>query len=131
MGLSVSREVAAPADSVWDLLTHVAAWPQWGPTVAGATVPTGVITAGARGAVRTSVGVTLPFRVTRFEPGRAWAWSVAGVPATEHHVRPTSAGCVVTFGVPLWAPAYLAVCAVALRRIERLAVDGWSTLPPA
>jgi hypothetical protein len=127
---SVSREMSVPAAQAWDLLTHVAAWPQWGPTVSGATVPSGVIGPGSRGSVRTAVGVSLPFKVTRFEPGRMWAWSVAGIPATDHHVRPTPSGCVVSFGVPLWAPGYLAVCALALRRIERLAEDGWAP-PPA
>ncbi|MET0468096.1 MAG: SRPBCC family protein [Aeromicrobium sp.] len=127
---SVSRAVSAPADAVWDLLTHVSAWPEWGPTVSGATVPAGVIRPGARGTVRTAVGLSLPFEVTRFEAGRAWAWSVAGVPATDHHVRPTPEGCVVTFVVPWWAPGYLVVCALALRRLERLAVDG-RVPPPA
>lgn len=121
MGLSVSREVAAPAEVVWELLTRVEAWPQWGPTVASASVPSGVVTAGARGTVRTVVGVSLPFEVTELEAGRSWAWSVGGVRATDHHVRPTSDGCVVTFGVPWWAPGYLAVCAVALGRLDRLA----------
>lgn len=121
MGLSVSREVAAPAEVVWDLLTRVSAWPQWGPSVLGATVPSGVVSLGARGTVRTAVGVSLPFEVTWFEEGRSWAWSVAGVRATDHHVVPTPDGCRVTFGVPWWAPGYLVVCAVALGRIERLA----------
>jgi hypothetical protein len=128
MGPSVSRAIASPAPVVWDLLTHVAAWPEWGPTVAGASVPGGVITPGARGTVRTSVGVSLPFVITRFDAGTRWAWSVGGIPATEHRVKPTPDGCVVTFGVPLWAPGYLVVCALALRRIERLAVGGWT--PP-
>jgi hypothetical protein len=128
MGPSVSRAIASPAPVVWDLLTHVAAWPEWGPTVAGASVPGGVIGPGARGTVRTSVGVSLPFVITRFDAGTRWAWSVGGVPATEHLVKPTPAGCVVSFGVPLWTPGYLVVCALALRRIERLAVGGWT--PP-
>jgi hypothetical protein len=46
---------------------------------------------------------------------------VAGIPATGHRVVPDPGGCVVTFTVPWWAPFYLPVCAVALRRIERLA----------
>ncbi len=121
MGPSVSREVAAPAEVVWDLLTHVAAWPQWGPSVAGASVPNGVIGPGARGTVRTAVGVSVPFEITRWDEGRSWAWSVAGIPATDHHVVPTADGCRVTFGVPWWAPGYIVVCAVALARIERLA----------
>ena len=65
-------------------------------------------------------GVWVPFRVTAFERGRRWAWSVAGVPATTHLVEPIAGGCRVTFGVPVLAAAYAPVCAVALRRIERL-----------
>jgi hypothetical protein len=63
----------------------------------------------------------LPYTVTAFEPGRYWSWSVAGIPATGHRVVPQAGGCLVTFTVPWWAPAYLPVCALALRRIERLA----------
>jgi len=72
--------------------------------------------------VRTILRVALPYTVTRFEPGRYWQWSVAGVRATGHRVQPQKdGGCLVTFTVPWWAPAYLPVCALALRRIERLA----------
>ena len=123
MGPSVSREIVSPPEVVWRLLTHVDEWPRWGPTVAGGEVPGGVISAGARGTVRTAVGVGLPFVVTEFEDGRSWAWRVAGVPATSHRVDPTVDGCVVTFGVPWWAPGYLVVCALALTRIERLAAE--------
>ena len=123
MGPSVAREIACPPEVAWRLLTHVDEWPRWGPTVAGGSVPGGVISSGASGTVRTAVGVSLPFVVTRFEEGRSWAWRVAGVPATTHRVTPTEDGCVVTFGVPLWAPGYLPVCALALLRIERLAAE--------
>lgn len=131
MGPTVARTLSSPAAVVWKLLVEVEAWPRWGPTVAGATVtvagatvPSGVIGAGARGTVRTAVGLSLPFSITRFEEGRRWDWSVAGVPATSHRVEPAADGCVVTFGVPWWAPAYLPVCAVALRRLEALASQG-------
>ena len=120
--LSVSRRVAAPPERVWDLLVDVSAWPRWGPTVSAVELGTARIEAGSRGRVRTPLGASLPFVVTRFEPGRCWSWSVGGVPATTHAVRPWGGGCEVTFGVPWWAPAYAPVCAVALRRLERLAV---------
>ena len=120
-GLSVSRVVAAPVDRVWDLLVEVAAWPEWGPTVADVELGTSRIGAGSRGRVRTPVGLWLPFAVTSFEPGRSWWWSVGGVPATGHVVRPVPQGTEVTFTVPWWAPGYLPVCALALRRLERLA----------
>ena len=130
-GLSVSRTIPADPERLWDLLISVDAWPDWGPTVSGAelvtpTLAPGRIELGSRGWVRTSLGPSLPFEVTRFEsallePERRWSWTVAGIPATEHTVRAVEGGTVVSFGVPLWAPGYLAVCSLALRRLDRLA----------
>ncbi len=119
---SISRSIAAPPDVAWRLLTDLDAWPQWGPSVSGASLDTDELRLGSRGAVHTRAGVSLPFEVTVFEDGRRWAWKVAGVTATDHWVEATPEGCRVTFGVPWWAPGYLAVCAIALRRIERLAL---------
>jgi hypothetical protein len=65
----------------------------------------------------------LPFEITEYVEGRSWAWRVAGVPATRHEVIPTDTGCRISFGVPLWAPAYLGVMAIALPRIAELAGD--------
>ena len=119
---SISRNIAAPPDVAWRLLTDLEAWSAWGPSVAGASIDTDELRLGTRGMVRTAVGASLPFEVIVFEDGRRWAWTVAGVPATDHRVDATPHGCRVTFGVPWWAPGYLAVCAIALRRIERLAL---------
>lgn len=116
----VSRMIPADAAALWDLLTRVEAWSDWGPSVAGAELDTPSIALGSRGRVRTALGPSLPFEVTEFEPGRRWSWSVAGVPATDHSVRAVDGGTMVSFGVPVWAPAYLPVCALALRRLDRL-----------
>ncbi|KUM33458.1 SRPBCC family protein [Arthrobacter sp. EPSL27] len=122
MRFCVSRQVAASAEDVWDLLTDTAQWPAWGPSITGVEPAAARrLAPGSRGTVRTVLGVKLPYTVTVFKPGRFWAWSVAGVPATGHRVIPLGNGCRVTFTVPWWAPAYLPVCALALRRIERLA----------
>ena len=118
--LSVSRHIDAPADAVWKVLVDTDAWPKWGPTVSGGEVDGGVLTLGATGRVRTPVGVALPFTTTEFEEGRMWAWSVAGVPATAHAVQPDGNGCRASMSAPLWAPAYLPVLAIALRRIDKM-----------
>jgi uncharacterized protein YndB with AHSA1/START domain len=125
MALEVGRELAAPAETAWDLLVDTVRWPAWGPTVAGAEITGGGdgtrITLGATGTVRTPVGLSLPFRITDLEPGRRWAWAVAGVAATAHRVEALGPQrCRVTFEVPRWAAPYTAVCAVALRRLEHL-----------
>ena len=123
--LSVHRVIAAPPAAAWNLLVDLEAWPKWGPSIASAELDETYeeLTSEATGHVQTSLLVKVPFVVTDFDPGRSWAWKVAGVPATSHRVDPVDGGARVTFGVPLWAPAYLAVCAVALRRIEKLLLE--------
>ena len=120
--LTAARSMAASPAAAWRVLTDLDAWPRWGPSVQRAElVEPGPLRLGSRGKVWTPIGVSLPFEITEFDDGQAWAWKVAGVPATRHAVAPVPGGCRVSFGVPIWAPAYLAVCVVALKRIEDLA----------
>lgn len=121
---TVSRDIPAPADTVWRILTDLDAWPRWGPTVSGATLDGAGFVRGAAGRVWTPVGIPLPFTISELEPGRSWGWRVAGVPATRHGVEPDGPGCRAWMSAPLWAPAYLPVLALALRRIEQLATQG-------
>lgn len=136
-GLAARHRTTAPPAAVWDVLVDTEAWPRWGPTVAAVELEDGSghgpggtrIGAGSRGRVRTPVGLWLPFAVTQWVAGERWAWRVAGVPATSHAVRPTDTGTgagggtgsEVVMAVPWWAPAYLAVCEVGVRRVARLA----------
>jgi hypothetical protein len=118
---TVVRTVAAPASAAWDVLTDLEAWPQWGPSVQRAELAeAGPLTLGSDGRVWTPIGVALPFTITEFDRGRLWAWRVAGVPATRHGVDPAAGGCRIWMSAPAWAPAYLPVLAVALRRIEQM-----------
>ncbi|BBZ76112.1 hypothetical protein MANY_14490 [Mycolicibacterium anyangense] len=121
--MRIDRYIDAPAAVVWQILVDLDAWPQWGPSVASAVLDDGArrIAAGSTGRVTTALGVEMPFRITEFEPGRRWAWAVAGVAATTHTVTAEGDGCRLSFGAPWWATPYLAVCAVALARIDRLA----------
>jgi hypothetical protein len=121
--LTVTRFMPTSTEAAWRVLTDLDAWPRWGPTVQrGELAEPGPLRLGSRGTVWAPLGVALPFEITEFDDGRAWAWKVAGVPATRHSVAPRDGGCAVTFGVPIWAPPYLAVCALALPRIEALAL---------
>ncbi|CAN7516468.1 SRPBCC family protein [Arthrobacter sp. LjRoot14] len=120
MQFSVSRHMAASTADVWGLFTDVGRWPDWGPSITGAELDSPGLQAGSTGRVRTRLGLRLPFTVTEFDAGRSWAWAVAGIRATGHLVVPEGDGCRATFTVPWWAPAYLPVCAVALRRIARI-----------
>ncbi len=123
MMLTVDRSIAAPPSAVWDLLVDLDAWPQWGPTVRAARLdePHTALALHATGTVQTSLLVELPFVITEFEPGRLWAWKVAGVPATRHWVAPAGDGARAGMAVPWWAAPYATVCGLALRRIDRMA----------
>jgi hypothetical protein len=120
----VNAEIDAPAATVWGLLVDLDAWPRWGPSVRRASVDGGVLAAGARGKVVTSLGVSLSFEVTAFEPGVGWAWKVGGIDATDHRVEPLGADrCRVGFGVGWPATPYLGVCRIAIGRLARLATE--------
>ena len=90
---TTDRVIAAAPEAVWALLVDLEAWPRWGPTIARAKLShSGALALGSTGTVSTVFGVALPFTVTEFEPGRCWAWQVAGVPATRHEVRQALSG---------------------------------------
>lgn len=119
--VAVSRFIAADPGTVWELLVDTSRWPEWGPSVTDVDIDATRLHAGTTGRVRTRLGFWLPFVVHRFDEGRHWDWTVAGVPATSHTVQPAPGGCRLTFGVPTVAAPYALVCLVAMRRIERLA----------
>lgn len=120
---TVDRHIEASADAVWRILVDLDAWPEWGLTVTGAELDGAGFELGATGRVWTPVGVPLPFVISDIDFGRSWGWRVAGIPATRHGVEPDGAGCRAWMSAPLWAPAYLPVLEIALRRIERMAVS--------
>lgn len=122
--LETSLSVAVPASAVWEVLVDLDRWPGWGPSVRAAELDDGgrELHAAARGTVITAVGVSVPFRVTRWVDGACWSWDVAGLPATSHIVRSLGPDrCEIAFGVPWFAAPYLAVCRVAITRIAELA----------
>ncbi len=122
-------EVEAPAEVVWDLLVDTDTWPRWGPSIRSAKVNGGSLKLGATGTVTTVIGIDVPFEITEHVAGQRWSWRVAGVGATDHVVDPLGSNrCRVGFGVPLIAAPYIAVCRLALHRIDQLAT---ADHPPA
>jgi hypothetical protein len=120
--LAVDKLIAAPASAAWNVLVDLDAWPTWGPSVSRARLnpPHTELALHATGTVHTSLGLAVPFVVDEFEPGRHWAWRVAGIPATHHRVEPVGGRVRVTIAVPWWAAPYLAVCSIALQRIDTM-----------
>ncbi len=118
-------EIDAPAEVVWQLLTDTDTWPQWGPSIRRARVNGDSLKLGATGTVTTMIGFDVPFEITELVAGERWSWKVAGIGATDHVVeRIGPQRCRAGFGVPVLAAPYLAVCRLALHRIDRLAVAG-------
>ena len=84
--------------------------------------PHRLIGPGMRGRIQTPPGLWLPFEITAWVSGEAWAWRVAGIEATGHRVEPLGAErCRVSFLVPRWAPLYRPICSRALRKIAERA----------
>ena len=122
--LEVASTLDAPAAVALRLLTDTQAWPKWGPSVRAVDAPQRFITDGTRGRVQTTPGIWLSFEITEWEEGRAWAWRVGGIPATGHRVTPMAASsCRVAFAIPRWAPFYVPVCRIALRRLASLCAE--------
>jgi uncharacterized protein YndB with AHSA1/START domain len=118
------RDIDAPAEALWDLLTDPQRWADWGPTVVRAELRSEQFEEGATGIVTTFVGVDVNFEVTAYDDGVSWAWKIAGVTATDHTVEPLGADrCRVGFGVPWAAAPYLSVCQLALQRLEQIATQ--------
>lgn len=127
--LRTQLEIPVPASDAWGLLIDTQSWPAWGPSVRAVDAPARRIGHGMRGRVQTTPGVWLPFVVTDWIEGRLWGWKVAGVPATGHLVEQVAPKtCRVTFTIPVWAPLYLPVCQLALRRLLALAASSESTI---
>ncbi len=127
----ITRAIDAPAGEAWRLLTDVARWPAWGPSVRGVDLDGSgsAIGRGSTGRVRPVVGPGLPFVVDAFDDAdpamRSWSWRVAGVPATGHRVEDLGDGrCRVGFRVPTLVAPYGLVCWLALDRIDHLLTGG-------
>ena len=119
--LEVGLQVNAAADVVWQILVDTSRWVEWGPSIRAVDSTERFLTALSSGHVRTFLGFSVPFAVTRFEPGRSWSWHIFGIPATTHTVESLGANRTrLLFGVPLIAFPYLVVCFVAMKRIRSL-----------
>ena len=120
--LQVTGTIEAPTAVAWRLLTDTDAWPHWGPSVRAVDTPASFIAAGMRGRVQTTPGPWLSFEITDWAEGTYWRWRVGGIPATGHRVTPSAPQrCEITFTIPTWAPIYVPVCRLALRRLAAIA----------
>ncbi len=111
---------------MWEALIDIRRWPAWGPSIGAARLDGGGrrLRPGATGRVQTALGVWVPFRVTAWDDGHHWAWSVASVPATDHTVEAVAddpGSTDASIGVPAWAPLYVPLCWRALGHLGDVA----------
>ena len=97
--LEYRRSSAAPAETVWELLSRPSLWGKWAPHLSGAWgLGSPEIEQGAVGAARVLWLVPVPARITGKETGRSWRWRV-GPYTMEHRVEPGPGGCDVVLAV--------------------------------
>ena len=119
--IEVGLVVRAGSDAAWKILVDTSRWAEWGPSIHAVECSERFLKALSSGRVKTVLGFSVPFAVTRFESGKAWSWRVFGIPATTHTVESLGAKhSRLLFGVPILAFPYLLVCLVAIRRLVAL-----------
>lgn len=86
------KEIAAPAEVVWQVFSAVERWPEWTESVTKLTALDGPeLRPGARFEIRQPRFPKLVWEVTAVEPGASWTWVTRSPGATTtatHNVRP-------------------------------------------
>lgn len=119
--ISICRNIAAPPESVWDILTDTHLWPIWGPSVFNVDCQDRHIRLGSKGRVQTLFYFWLPFTVCEFSDLDFWHWRIGSCSATGHRlIRTSDTSSTLCFDMPWWAAAYLPLCWLALIRIEKI-----------
>jgi uncharacterized protein YndB with AHSA1/START domain len=87
---SVTVEIAAPAQRVWEVLTDVDLWPEWTRTVTSVKrLDDGPLRSGSRVRIRQPKVPETEYLVTELDPGRSFTWVAAGPgvrTTARHHV---------------------------------------------
>jgi hypothetical protein len=120
--VATSKVIYASTHDVWNIVTDTVQWVRWGPSIRAVACPERYIRPGSKGRVQTALGFWLPFEVTDYVHERYWSWRVLGIHATGHTVMPLGEDmCRLTFEAPVFALPYVGICALAVRRIARIA----------
>ena len=118
--VSSTIDIAASAERIWPFIAEFERWPQWGLSVTRVDSAADKVAPGVTGRVRTPVGLWLPFVIGDVIPESSWDWTVAGVPATGHHLEPRGDCTYVRFTAPWVAAPYKLAMQLSLRRLKRI-----------
>jgi uncharacterized protein YndB with AHSA1/START domain len=79
MEQSITVDIAAPPERVWEVLSEVDCWPEWTPTVTSARrLDEGPLRPGSRAKIRQPRIPETEYVVTELEPGRSFTWVATG-----------------------------------------------------
>jgi uncharacterized membrane protein len=119
----VTRQVDAPVETVWDVLSDVTRWSEWTPTITSVEkLDDGPLRIGSRALVRQPRLRPAEWEVTALEEGRSFTW-VAKAPGVatigSHRVEPGASGTRVTLGIEQSGPLGVVAALVWGRLTQR------------
>jgi uncharacterized protein YndB with AHSA1/START domain len=121
-----TRHVDAPPERVWDVLTDVARWPEWTPTVTSVErLDDGPLAVGSQVVLRQPRLPKASWTVTEVVAGRRFTWEATspGIRSVaSHEVVTETDGSRVTLELTQHGPMG-AVAALAWRRLTQRYVD--------
>lgn len=119
--ISICKTIDRPAEMVWDIITDTRYWPTWGPSIVDVNCIDRRIKQGSKGSVKTALMVWLPFTITTFIDLKSWSWRIGPFNATGHTISSSDdCSCTLCFDMGWWAFAYVPICWIALRKIDKL-----------
>ena len=96
MEQSITVDVAAPPERVWDVLADVERWPDWAETVRVVRrLDEGPLRTGSRARISQPRIPETEYVVTELEPGRGFAWVASGpgvLTTARHTIEPRPDG---------------------------------------
>ena len=105
MKFSITIDIAAPADRVWQVMSDIDRWHEWTPSITSVKRLGGKpFAVGMRAMIRQPKFPPAFWKITSIEPGRSFTWvSVApGLRVTGHHeVEPAAGGSRATLSLDL------------------------------
>lgn len=102
------QTIAAPVEAVWALTEDVERWPDITPTMTAVErLDDGPLAVGSRARISQPRQRARVWTVTRFEPGRVFAWTTTAMGTHmegSHQLEATEAGCVNRLVLELSGP---------------------------
>ncbi|KAA1429177.1 SRPBCC family protein [Nocardioides antri] len=121
-----TRHIDAPTDAVWRVMSDVARWPEWTPTVTGVDrLDDGPLRVGSRAKLRQPRLPAAVWEVTHLVEGREFTWEAKGPGVRtigRHEVVADGSGSKVTLSIEQAGPMG-AVAALVWRRLTQRYVE--------